>query len=407
MAFLARLDTGAFDAIGGEVVNVALYCATAATPAPSHSFAGIDASTGNVAAKASTLRSGNVKVLGQAAQVKSPDSRILLDAQSGISLLSLRADSRYGLRTGRPRAAGAVLVESSIPEKWRFFQGTVDATCPYGGRGTRLPFWEDDRGALRELARPASRASRAPRGLLGPFSYRSQSYGWSPGNTYYTGDVFDNGTAVVWSREDANISRRCLHSVGVREFAAEVGKIDRSIKVTNQTLLKVPFDAARWHGEAAKLFPQGLPAPHSSDCRQWLFDGDPRHGTDVLQVAVGRLLGARWPRQTGAVVRGCPPAPADGLADHEDDDGIVCLAPLKGEQSAADRLSALLGTVYAKEWRAAKLDSLLDVVGHRGGTLDDWLRDSFFAQHCDLFETAPVRLARLRIVLRRTGSAHC
>jgi hypothetical protein len=74
---------------------------------------------------------------------------------------------------------------------------------------------------------------------------------------------------------------------------------------------------------------------------------------------------------------------------HADDDGIVCLTPIKGEASAADRLTRLLADAYASEWSAGRLEGLLRDAGYAAKSLDDWLRDGFFKQHCDLFHNRP------------------
>jgi hypothetical protein len=132
-----------------------------------------------------------------------------------------------------------------------------------------------------------------------------------------------------------------------------------------------------------------LPTPHTSDPTQWLFDGYPRGADAPLQVAVARLLGYRWPRQTGSNFPDCPAVGLDGLEKHADRDGIVALSPVKGEQPAAARLLALLADAFGSAWSVAKLDSLLAQVGFTGKTLDDWLRDGFFEQHCELFHQRP------------------
>lgn len=62
---------------------------------------------------------------------------------------------------------------------------------------------------------------------------------------------------------------------------------------------------------------------------------------------------------------------------------------MKGERSASARLTALLADALGAEWSAAKLTSMLVEAGHAGKTLDDWLRDGFFEQHCALFHQRP------------------
>jgi hypothetical protein len=85
----------------------------------------------------------------------------------------------------------------------------------------------------------------------------------------------------------------------------------------------------------------------------------------------------------------CPAVGPDGLEKHADVDGIVCLTATKGEAPAHERLTELLADAFGAEWSAAKLASLLAEVGFAGKTLDDWLRDGFFEQHCGLFHQRP------------------
>jgi hypothetical protein len=99
-------------------------------------------------------------------------------------------------------------------------------------------------------------------------------------------------------------------------------------------------------------------------------------------------LGYRWPRQSGSAFSDCPVVRADGLEGHADKDGIVALVAIKTE-TAADRLRALLADSYGKDWSAAKLSSLLSQVGYAGRRLEDWLRDAFFDQHCELYLQRP------------------
>ena len=116
-------------------------------------------------------------------------------------------------------------------------------------------------------------------------------------------------------------------------------------------MVKVPFDLAHWQKVAAEKYPHGLPKPFSSDPTQWLFNGHPKGSDQPLHVAVARLLGYQWPRQTGSSFPDCPALGPDGLEKLADDDGIVCINPIKGEaagrraiaRSARARIRALSG----------------------------------------------------------------
>jgi hypothetical protein len=67
-------------------------------------------------------------------------------------------------------------------------------------------------------------------------------------------------------------------------------------------------------------------------------------------------------------------------------DGIVCLSGLNREQPAAARLRALLGDAFNGNFDER---ALISSTGSEKTTLEDWLRDEFFEQHCSLFHHRP------------------
>ena len=77
------------------------------------------------------------------------------------------------------------------------------------------------------------------------------------------------------------------------------------------------------------------------------------------------------------------------LLPFADDDGIVCIPPVRGEESAADRLLNLLAATYGDAWSTDNLAQLLKSADHAGKSLETWLRDKFFIQHCKLFQHRP------------------
>jgi hypothetical protein len=79
----------------------------------------------------------------------------------------------------------------------------------------------------------------------------------------------------------------------------------------------------------------------------------------------------------------------DALLAYADDDGIVCIPPIRGEAKAEDRLRDLLAAAYGDAWTTSTLPQLLASAGHAGKSLDSWLRDKFFTQHCKLFQHRP------------------
>jgi hypothetical protein len=154
--------------------------------------------------------------------------------------------------------------------------------------------------------------------------------------------------------------------------------------VTAATLVKVPFDMERWRELASEVFPNGLPKPNSTDPTQWLFNGNPKGSENTLQVAVARLVGYRWPRQTGNSFPDCPAIGPDGLEAHAAADGIVCLSSVAGEENAGTRLRALLQSALGQDYNLPHL-----LAGKKAGTIEDWLRDEFFQEHCQIFHQRP------------------
>ena len=128
--------------------------------------------------------------------------------------------------------------------------------------------------------------------------------------------------------------------------------------------------------------------PHSDDPTQWLFSGHPAHSTQPLHVAVARLLGYRWPRQTGSSFPDCPALSPDGLENFADEDGIVCLPPINREQPASARLRQLLAVALGTFDERA-LIATAGLKGSKSQTIEDWLRDEFFEQHVKLFHDRP------------------
>ena len=205
--------------------------------------------------------------------------------------------------------------------------------------------------------------------------------------TLYLGEPSDTNTAITIPHNHAHLPAIWCFCASP-EFNERVREIDQALKVTNASLVKVPFDLAHWQKVAAEKYPDGLPKPYSDDPTQWLFNGHPAGSIQPLHVAVGRLLGYRWPRQTGSSFPDCPALGPDGLESFADEDGIVCLPPVNREQPAAARLRQLL-TAALGTFDERALVAAAGLKGSKPKTLEDWLRDEFFEQHAKLFHDRP------------------
>ena len=380
---VAKLGPAAFEDMNWWAANTVLLALSNNKPAKEHALCGFDVSPPrDPQEKAAQLKSVVGHVLLQAAQEKNPDSRLLLSELPDFPLLEKYASSYQGISPADFARYGRTFWELSNFENWRFWQGTVTETITYGGRELVL-WWNDDLVRAVEEGTAFIRGEKAW-GCKGVVVRQMRHLPC----TLYTGEAFDTNCAVIVPSDPALVPALWAFCSS-DEFPPLVRELDQKTNVTNATLVKVPFDIDRWKEEAARLHPSGLPSPASNDPTQWLFGGNPNFSTTPLVVGVARLIGYRWPRQTGLSFVDCPAADSDGLETHADDDGIVCLTATKGKGPAHGRLATLLADCFGAEWSAAKLANLLADLGFAGKTLDDWLRDGCFAQHCALFHQRP------------------
>jgi hypothetical protein len=338
--------------------------------------------------KIEELLCGIVQVVKQSGQLSNPDSRIVLESISSASLLSTVAISQQGITTGDLKRYGLHFWEIICFGNWRFWQGTTQSTRLYSGRDKVLR-WKDGETTLEEVDGATLRGSGSwgARGVL-------VSLMRSLAVTVSSGEISDDNTSRILPNTPELLLPVWAFCES-HEFACEIRRIDKAVKVMPHTLLKIPFDLARWQDVAVKKYPDGLPFPFSNDPTQWLFNGHPAGAGQPLHVALARLLGYQWPRQTGSSFPDCPALEPDGLDVLADDDGIVCLSPTRGEAAAADRLRGLLAAAFGEEWSNAKeRELLLDTAvandaKKAASDLGDWLRQSFFAEHCKLFKSRP------------------
>jgi hypothetical protein len=205
--------------------------------------------------------------------------------------------------------------------------------------------------------------------------------------TLFWGGSYSKG-AVLICPKNPDHTLPILTFLRSEEYERTVRQMDPRVSAATSVLTAVPFDLTYWQKVAAEIYPEGLPKPHSDDPTQWLFNGHPAGSAQPLHVAVARLLGYRWPRQTGSSFPDCPALSPDGLESFADEDGIVCLPPLNREQPAVARLRQLLTSALGTFDERA-LIAAAGLKGSKSKTLEDWLRDEFFEQHAKLFHDRP------------------
>lgn len=376
---------------------------------------GVDAADSrSVDEKSKLLISSDVKRACQAKQIDNLHAAVILGEASEDSPLSEVADALMGVSAGDGiRFHKYVWEIQSIGKSWEFLQSTVVSSQLFSGK-SEVIFWQEERGEIYELAERVKNINHAAqnwqrgRPSWGKKGVVISQMGNLPVTAYY-GSIYDSNCCAIVPTKPQNLSALwCFCSSD--EFSKNIRVINQALKVPPKTLLSVGFDLARWTKVAEEQYPNGLPQPFTNDPTQWIFHGHPcgsviwdedskwtAHGElrvddTVLQVAVARLLGYRWPAELDPDmelaaeqrewVERC-----QTLAGFIDDDGIVCLPPVRGEKAADQRLEALLQAAYGDAWTTPLKNRLLETVGSKSLSL--WLRDKFFEQHCKLFQHRP------------------
>lgn len=413
---IARMGEGAFEssaAAGAFVALITLSRGNAAGQSADllHSgelvnwIRGVDVSEPRTAAeKAAGLLADEVKTVEQRRQLGNPDARIVLGEVAEGQLLSTIANYGKGSTTGdKPRFMVGFWELKFLRKENVLWLDSPSNGSPWSGRQqvttvalnnpqleVQLGCWlrGQDVWGKRGIAVNKMRA-------LEPF--------------LYCGEVFDDNICPIAPEKEEWIAPLFCYASSPR-YAESVRAVDQKLNVTAATLTKVPFDLSHWSKVSEERYPNGLPKPYINDPTQWIFHGHPcgsviwdedrkwtTHGElrvdeSVLQVAVARLLGYRWPAELDPEmelaaeqrewVERC-----QALAGFVDDDGIVCLPPVRGEKAADQRLEALLQAAYGDAWTTPLKNRLLDAVGSKSLSL--WLRDKFFEQHCKLFQHRP------------------
>jgi hypothetical protein len=411
---IARMGAGAFETITGEIVKATLIVMSRGNAATLHDglFAtgessglmrGVDVSEARSAAgKDALLPTAEIRSVVQATQLENPAYMVRLDHDTVFTLFRNYIICYQGTSTGdNPQFVFSFWEFDVLQKTYSLFEGVSNETRHFGGKSF-VSRWDD----VVDFEGSAFRGSEAykKRGVaIGQMRYLPA--------TLYLGSVFPNSLPVIIPKDPIY-----LKSVWVfcesHEFADTLRGFNQKLSVDNGYVGKIPFDFMYWTEVAEREYPNGLPEPYTDDPTQWIFHGHPcgsvvwdeeekrtvrgplRIEANVLQIAVARLLGYRWPAELDEAMELADEqrewaTRCGALLPFADRYGIVCIPPLLGEPSAADRLLNLLVAAYGREWSNDTLSLLLTSAGHAGKTLESWLREKFFAQHCKLFQNRP------------------
>lgn len=410
---IARLGEGGFEssaAAGAFTILIILSCGYPAksqalleNEGTEHLIRGLDVSGLRKAAeKALGILTVEVMEVSQEGQLKNPDARVALEVGEESELIEKYALANQGIKTGDDlRWRQNFWEHEFINGGWRFYQGTVNSSLMYGGKECVIDW------SYNGIGMPCRRPTNQCVGKCGVAI--SQMRDLPP--TFYSGELYDSNVAPIVPENPAHLPAIwCFCSSP--KYNEAVRRIDQKLNVTNATLVKVPFDLDYWTLVAAEKYPNGLPKPYSNDPTQWIFHGHPfgsvewdeekkrtvsgKHRIDetVLQVAVARLLGYRWPSELDSGMELAAEQrdwvkQSETLLALSSSGGVVCIPPLCGDTGASDRLLNLLAAAHGNAWTNDILLQLLSISDNAGKSLERWLRDKFFLQHCRLFHHRP------------------
>ncbi len=394
---LVTLGPGAFETISGEVVNTCLVVLEHRTTLSSGGeFFWIDASDSVTGRSKSELLRSQIRVpLSQDGQLGNPDSVIGYVPVGSSDRLDSFAYCYQGLATSDN--AQFVFNFWEIPRlsgDWELFQFAPDTTASVSGC-SHILLWEGGTGKYAKHAAALKNEGRlggwkSGHGAWGKRGIAINRMGDLPVSLYF-GTKFDCNVAVLVPHDEQDLPAIWNYCCS-KEYSKSVRQLNAKLSVTNATLAKVPYDPAKWGGTLGDQSVADLYATETSDPTQWLFHGHPRNALAPLQVAVARLLGYQWPQEHKA-----SPAVSNEscswvtstrrLLKHADGDGIVCIPSVRGESPAAERILNLLRIAWGTDWSGDVLSQLLTGTGC--SSLDDWLRNRFFVEHCKLFHQRP------------------
>ena len=384
---VARLGEHGFESSQAAGAFVALLTISTSDPRSAHQFLNIDATTEfSPQEKAHSLASGPLSIGSQRDQLNNPDCRLELGANLA-SMETRRLSEFVSLHEGMSRGDTekydrAFWELPLLGDNWSPLLNSPSLGMPYHGREYVIN-WQGGKGEL-SASEGARLTGYKAWGKRAVFVARSRDLR----ATLTLGEIHAQNGAVLLPYQNIYLAPIWCFCES-RDFYRAVRSIDQKIIVASGAFLSARFDLAHWQKVATEKYPHGLPKPFSSDPTQWLFNGHPKGSDQPLQAAVARLLGYQWPRQTGSSFPDCPALGQDGLERLADDDGIVCLPSVRGEEPAAERLRKLLAVAFGKDWKAQTELELIRATGSEATDLEEWLRNDFFEQHCDRFHQRP------------------
>ncbi|MGP5261389.1 hypothetical protein ACTXMW_16115 [Brachybacterium paraconglomeratum] len=378
---VARLGDGAFPGITGQVVQPILLVTTS----DSSTFATLDALPFRSASgKAKALRG---EVLGRVdvsdALARRGQRISFSESESSLTLGEI-ADFSMGVQTGDNERFTRRFWEVAPAygsRGWENYLRSPEVSGETTGRSTVLR-WSGGRGPFMDflidrLGEQGVRSWLRGERFWGSRGVLVSRVGANP-VTRYEGEIYSDNAVVFVPRDPAHLGAlwALLSDPSLTEW---IDEIDSGPSVTGGTIAAIRVERDAWDDLVSSSPPLTpiLDLPRRNPV-QWCFKASVPSSDNPLQVAVARLLGYRWPGQE-----------PDDLDRFVDQDGIAALQPLPNEPDLATRLREVLSAAYAADWSSALERRLVREAGGKNGRLEDWLRDSFFDKHVQVFNNRP------------------
>ncbi|MGR3303751.1 MAG: N-6 DNA methylase, partial [Candidatus Scalindua sp.] len=388
---IIKVGTKAFDSISGEVVNIAFFVISKHSPTSNHSFSTIDVSEGqNANQKKNLLINKEVYQFLQIDQLYNLQNRIVFSKQNDEDKLGSFGNGYEGSSTGDKDRFIQIFSEQNLckTKNWNLFQKSPnkDRSELFSGCSDII-YWQEGNGIL-ESSDAARIQGLDAFGKIGVVVGRTGEIT----SGLYFGDFFDKSCVAFIPKKEyckATIAFLLNESIG-----SVIRKYDARLSVATSVITDIPFNLEHWQQISDEKYPNGLPKPYSDDPTQWLFHGHPLYSESPLQVSLARLLGYEWPAESDAEMELSDEAKEKIRAIKElelpfDEDGIVCIPPVNGEASAAERLRDNIIKIWGEQYSGNTLSDLITREGSNKRDLETYLRDDYFAHHCKLFKNRP------------------
>ena len=360
----------------------------------------------NPEAKGVALTRGEVFDRIQAKQLENPNSIIVVsDRDEKLPLLSKFAKPIEGAKTidierlrlyfWEPALSAKWWLHSSSPVKGKLFSGLHYVSAN-----------RDDGGPMHKLVQEYEAVGKKVVGwrcgqpAWGKIGISVAWMGDLPA-CIYVGCAYDNSAAVFIVDDEENLPA-VYAFLSSNEYVSEVRKINSKYQVATTALGKVPFDIDLWKDVPRGSFPMGYPAPIQGILSSGFSTAIPwprnsGHPSTSRLRAFAAIAGPseidtrmRLSNEARAWIAKAAELPAG------ENDGLVGVPAVAGEKPLAARLRTYLAAAFGSEWSdalerrlVAEADEVLDKKKARDGSLQAWVRDRAFRQHCALFGKRP------------------